>query len=71
MGSNFQNVNNNDSGLSPGGTAAVVIVVLIVVAIVAVGIFLYIKRPPFFQNILDKLHSKRQNSSSGGQHAFY
>ena len=72
MDPNYQNVNNNnDGGLSPGGTAAVVIVVLIVVAIVAVGIFLYIKRPSFFQDILDKLRRKRQNSSSGGQHAFY
>ncbi|OHT13970.1 hypothetical protein TRFO_15741 [Tritrichomonas foetus] len=37
--------------LSSGAVAAIVIVVLLVVAVIAVGIFLYIKRPPFIEKL--------------------
>ncbi|OHT06938.1 hypothetical protein TRFO_24897 [Tritrichomonas foetus] len=51
---------NRKKGLSSGSIAAIVIVVLLVVSLVAVGIFLYIKRPPF----IERLFHKEKNTST-------
>ncbi|OHS92884.1 hypothetical protein TRFO_12263 [Tritrichomonas foetus] len=45
-------------GSNSGTIAAIVIVVLLVVALVAVGVFLYIKRPPFIERLFHREKSE-------------